>query len=77
AILLINDPEYVPVKNIPYIIRKSNADLGEEIFTLGYPRNEVVYGMGYLSAKSGYNGDTLSYQIQMSVNPGNSGAPVF
>ncbi|WP_163202633.1 trypsin-like peptidase domain-containing protein, partial [Citrobacter koseri] len=61
----------------PYIIRKSNADLGEEIFTLGYPRNEVVYGMGYLSAKSGYNGDTLSYQIQMSVNPGNSGAPVF
>lgn len=77
AILLINDPEYVPVKSIPYTIRKSNADLGEEIFTLGYPRNEVVYGMGYLSAKSGYNGDTLSYQIQISVNPGNSGAPVF
>jgi serine protease Do len=77
AILMINDPEYVPVKNIPYAIRKSNADLGEEIFTLGYPRNEIVYGMGYLSAKSGYNGDTLSYQIQISANPGNSGAPVF
>lgn len=33
--------------------------------------------MGYLSAKTGFNGDSLSYQIQISANPGNSGAPVF
>ena len=26
---------------------------------------------------SGYEGDSLSYQLQMSANPGNSGAPVF
>ena len=77
AILKINDEEYKPLKNIPYTIQKNNADLGEEIFTLGYPRNEIVYGMGYLSAKTGYNGDSLSYQIQISANPGNSGAPVF
>jgi serine protease Do len=77
AILKINDVEYSPIKTIPYSIRKSNSDLGEEIFTLGYPRNDIVYGMGYLSAKSGFNGDSMSYQIQISANPGNSGGPVF
>jgi len=77
AILKITDAEYDPIKSIPYSIVKTNADLGEEIFTLGYPRNDIVYGMGYLSAKSGYNGDSMSYQIQISANPGNSGGPVF
>ncbi|WP_037369419.1 S1C family serine protease [Sediminibacterium sp. C3] len=77
AILKINDEEYEAVKTIPYSIQKTNSSLGEEIFTLGYPRNEIVYGMGYLSAKTGFNGDSLSYQIQISANPGNSGGPVF
>ena len=36
----------------------------------------MVYGEGYLSAKSGYYGDTTSYQISISANPGNSGGPV-
>jgi S1-C subfamily serine protease len=44
---------------------------------LGYPRDEVVYGEGYLSAKTGYNGDTLSCQIFIAANPGNSGGPIF
>ncbi len=77
AILKIKDDDFTPLKNIPYLIQKSNSDLGEEIFTLGYPRNDIVYGMGYLSAKTGFNGDSLSYQIQISANPGNSGGPVF
>ncbi len=77
AILRINDKDYEPLSSLPYSIRKSNTDLGEEIFTLGYPRNDIVYGMGYLSAKTGYNGDTLTYQVQISANPGNSGGPVF
>jgi len=77
AILKIDDADYTSKKSLPYSIRKSTTDLGEEIFTLGYPRNEIVYGTGYLSARSGYEGDSLSYQLQMSANPGNSGAPVF
>jgi S1-C subfamily serine protease len=77
AILKINDADFTSKKSLPYSIRKSTTDLGEEIFTLGYPRNEIVYGTGYLSARSGYEGDSLSYQLQMSANPGNSGAPVF
>jgi serine protease Do len=77
AILKINDAEYVPLKGLPYSIRKANAELSESIFTLGYPRNEIVYGEGYVSARTGFNGDSLSYQIHISANPGNSGAPVF
>ena len=62
---------------MPYSIKKTQPDLGEELFTLGYPRDEIVYNMGYLSAKTGYNGDTSSCQLSLTANPGNSGAPVF
>lgn len=77
AILKIDDPEFEPLRSLPYGIRKTRTDLGEEIFTLGYPRNDIVYGEGYLSSRSGFNSDTLTYQLQISANPGNSGGPVF
>lgn len=80
AILKIEDEDFEPIKNLPYGIRKTNADLGDEIYTIGFPnfpRTDVVYNVGYLSSVKGYNGDTLTCQIQMSANPGNSGGPVF
>lgn len=77
AILKITDSSFNRVSDLPYTFTKSGAELAEPIFTLGYPREEVVYGEGYLSAKSGYYGDTTSYQISISVNPGNSGGPVI
>ncbi|MBA2562234.1 MAG: trypsin-like peptidase domain-containing protein [Chitinophagaceae bacterium] len=77
AILKINDTSFKKFTVLPYSIRRLSAELGEHIFTLGYPRDEVVYGEGYLSAKSGFSGDTSSYQISISVNPGNSGGPVI
>lgn len=76
AILKITDTSFKKLSALPYTFTKSSTELGEHIFTLGYPREEVVYGEGYLSAKSGYFGDTTSYQISISVNPGNSGGPV-
>jgi serine protease Do len=76
AILKIEDGRYKPTGALPYSIRRNNADLGEQIFTLGYPRQEIVYNEGYLSAKTGYNGDTTSCQVAISANPGNSGGPV-
>ncbi len=76
AILRISDTSFKKVSGLPYTFSKSSAELGEHIFTLGYPREEVVYGEGYLSAKSGFYGDTTSYQISISANPGNSGGPV-
>jgi serine protease Do len=77
AILKIQDKDYKTSGMLPYSIRKSSTDIAEPIFTLGYPRNEIVYGEGYLSAKTGFNGDTLSCQIAVAANPGNSGGPVF
>ena len=77
AILKITDTSFKKVTNLPYTFPKYSAELGEHIFTLGYPREEVVYGEGYLSAKSGFFGDTTSYQISISANPGNSGGPII
>ncbi|MES2777287.1 MAG: serine protease [Bacteroidota bacterium] len=77
AILKIDDKDFQALTSLPYSIRKSGTDLGEEIFTLGYPRNQIVYGKGYLSALSGNNDDTLSVQISVDANPGNSGGPVM
>ncbi|HVX50388.1 MAG TPA: serine protease [Chitinophagaceae bacterium] len=80
AILKIDDGDYKPVNSLPYQIKKPGAELGEELFTLGYTRfpvEDVVYSMGYLSSLSGFNGDTSSCQISLNANPGNSGGPVF
>ncbi len=77
AILKIVDTSFKRFNSLPYSIQKGSAELGEQIFTLGYPRDEVVYGEGYLSAKSGFSGDTTAYQVSISVNPGNSGGPVI
>ncbi|HEY2722619.1 MAG TPA: trypsin-like peptidase domain-containing protein [Chitinophagaceae bacterium] len=77
AIIKIDDDNFKPVSSLPYSIRKTASDIAEPIYTLGYPRDEIVYGEGYLSAKTGYNGDTLSCQISINANPGNSGGPIF
>jgi S1-C subfamily serine protease len=76
AILKINDADFKFSGRIPYSFKKTNVDLGDQIFTLGYPRNEIVYNEGYLSAKTGFEGDTISCQIAVTANPGNSGGPV-
>ena len=77
AILRITDDNFKPLSSLPYGISKTTADLGEQIFTLGYPRDEIVYGEGYMSAKTGFGGDTLACQIAVAANPGNSGGPVL
>jgi S1-C subfamily serine protease len=77
AIIKIDDDRFKPTSSLPYGISKTAADIAEPIFTLGFPREEIVYGEGYLSARTGYNGDTLSCQITVNANPGNSGGPVF
>ena len=77
AFLKIVDSDYKTTSVLPYAIAKGNIDLGEAIFTLGYPRDEIVYGEGYLSAKTGFRGDTLACQISVAANPGNSGGPVL
>jgi S1-C subfamily serine protease len=77
AILKIDDANFKAPSSLPYAIKKSSAEVAEPVYTLGYPRNEIVYGEGYLAAKTGYNGDTLTCQIAIAANPGNSGGPVL
>ncbi len=77
ALLKITDTSYKTITNLPYSIKRANSDLGDQFFTLGFPRNEIVYGEGYVSAKSGNEGDSLAYQLTVSANPGNSGGPVI
>jgi serine protease Do len=77
AILKITDKRYKSPGFIPYSIKRYGGDIAEPIYTLGYPRNDIVYGEGYLSAKTGYNGDTLSCQITVPANRGNSGSPIL
>ncbi|RYY97621.1 MAG: serine protease [Chitinophagaceae bacterium] len=77
AILKIDDDGFKAPAALPYALRKSSTDVAEPVFTLGYPRNDIVYGEGYLAARTGYNGDTLSCQIAIAANPGNSGGPIL
>lgn len=77
AILKIKDKDWKKSGKIPYDIRKNTVDLGEEVYTLGYPRNEIVYNKGYMSATTGYMDDSASIQLTISANPGNSGGPVL
>jgi S1-C subfamily serine protease len=77
AILRITDKAFKAPASIPYAIRRSGGDLAEPIFTLGYPRNDIVYGNGYIAARTGYNGDTLSCQLAIPANRGNSGSPII
>jgi len=77
AFLKIDDENFKPFSSLPYGISKVSGDLGEQIFTLGYPRDEIVYGEGYMSATTGFEGDTLACQIAVAANPGNSGGPVL
>lgn len=77
AILKITDSSFKRLPSLPYSIRKTGAKLGEAIFMLGYPKQEIVYGEGYVSAKNGYLMDTVFCQISTAANEGNSGSPVI
>ncbi len=77
AILKITDKDFKKLPSFPYTIRRTNAELGEQVFMLGYPKQEIVYGEGYISAKNGYQLDTIYCQLSTSVNEGNSGSPII
>jgi len=77
AVLQISDPSFENLATLPYTFKKSASDVGEDVFTIGFPRDEQVLGKGYVSAKNGFAGDTVAYQVSIPVNPGNSGGPLL
>ncbi len=77
AILKIADSAVYRNWQVPFNLKDKTTDIGEKVFTLGYPRKDMVYGEGSLSSMSGYSNDTTMYQISIPVNPGNSGGPLL
>ncbi|MCD0488911.1 serine protease [Pedobacter sp. MC2016-14] len=76
AILKIIDKSFV-LGSLPYTLTRNQLGLGESVYTLGFPKDDIVFGKGYLSSQSGFNGDSLAYQVAIDVNPGNSGGPLL
>jgi serine protease Do len=76
AILKIEKDAAAKFADLPYSFKNTNVDLGEKVFTLGFPSDEIVYSEGALSSVNG-GGDTAMYQISVPINPGNSGGPLF
>lgn len=82
AILQISDNRFNGFGAIPYNVKTSVSDVGEEIFVLGYPLtstmgDEIKLSTGIISSKSGFQGDISLYQISAPIQPGNSGGPLF
>lgn len=77
AILKIISAQFKSFGSLPYSFKKTSSDVGENVFTVGFPKDDHVLGKGYLSSKTGYKGDTTEYQVDITVNNGNSGGPLL
>lgn len=77
AIYKIDNIEAIKNLAFPFSFKENQSEIGDKIFTLGYPRRDAVYGEGALSSMTGFNNDTTMYQISIPVNPGNSGGPLM
>ncbi len=76
ALLQIVDERFEKFRRLPYPFKSGEARLGESVYTLGFPGEEMVYGEGSISALSGFK-DTVEYQVSVPLNPGNSGSPLL
>lgn len=82
AIIKINDSRFNGFGTIPYRVKTSISEVGEDVFVLGYPLtttmgDEIKLTTGVISSKTGFQGDVSLYQISAPIQPGNSGGPVF
>jgi len=77
AILKINEDDFRFDGSLPYSIKKSNINLARRIYSLGFPKNEIVYNEGYISSETGFNGDSNRFQLELPSSPGVSGAPIL
>jgi S1-C subfamily serine protease/antitoxin component YwqK of YwqJK toxin-antitoxin module len=84
ALLRINDKQFDAFRPsaLPYGIKATTSHTGSSIFALGYPMadilgDEIKFTDGKISATTGIKGDSLTYQISVPIQPGNSGGPLF
>ncbi|MBC7554054.1 MAG: trypsin-like peptidase domain-containing protein, partial [Taibaiella sp.] len=62
---------------VPYTFATAKTGLGSGIYTLGYPKNDIVYSEGYVSARNGYDGNERQYTLELPAGHGQSGSPVL
>jgi S1-C subfamily serine protease len=77
SILKIDRKDFMLMNSLPFIVSNDEANIGEAAFTLGFPREDIVFGEGSVSASTGYLQNANAYQVSVPVNPGNSGGPLF
>ncbi len=82
ALLKIKDNRFTGFGTIPYKVKTTTSEVGEDVFVLGYPLtgtmgDEIKLTTGVISSKTGFQGDISLYQISAPVQPGNSGGPLF
>lgn len=82
ALIQIQDTKFKGFGQIPYRVKTSTSDVGEDVFVLGYPLtttmgNEIKLTTGIISSRTGFMGDVALYQISAPIQPGNSGGPLF
>lgn len=82
ALIKINDDKFNGFGQIPYKLKTTISEVGEDIFVLGYPLtttmgDEIKLTTGVISSKTGFQGDVALYQISAPIQPGNSGGPLF
>ncbi len=78
AILKVEDKRFRFGKgDVPYTLAPAKRKIGARVYSLGFPEDEITYNEGYISAKNGYEGDSMQYKMQIESKPGQSGAPVI
>lgn len=82
AIIKIDDKEFVHFSSLPYNFTTEVEDVAADIYTLGYPRvnvmgTDIKYTAGAINSKTGIQGDPTHYQISAHTDHGNSGGPMF
>lgn len=77
ALLQVQDKNFGVFEKLPFALKNRIAEIGEKVYTLGYPKDDIVYGEGSISSVTGFNSDSLSYQVSIPINPGNSGGPLI
>ncbi|MAR66220.1 MAG: hypothetical protein CL833_03100 [Crocinitomicaceae bacterium] len=77
ALVQVMDSTFTELGVLPFTFSSKGAQMGQDVFTLGYPKKDVVMEPGTISSTTGLDGDTTAYQLAMSLNTGNSGGPIF
>jgi serine protease Do len=78
AVLRVDEKDFsFTSSKIPYSFSNSNSSMAQRVYTLGFPKNSIVYNEGYISSVNGNDEDSNRYQMELPSSPGVSGSPVF